>query len=632
MNRFDLHIDPDDNYYSLIAQESCQYFTLDEFSVVPNNVDNCSILNYNIRSFNANGATFEAMLDSVETDYDCIIITETWNTAENLELCRLDGFSSSHTYRQNLRGGGVSVFCSNRITMSDIEFLSRSEESIESCAVEFVLGGMKIIIIGIYRPPTGNVIDFITILESMLNSIDLETSTVVISGDFNINLTDSEDRNTLQLSSALFSLHFFPIITKPTRFPPGNSDSTPTTIDHIWVNKICPNQSGIINFDVTDHLPCFYHFKIENFNNAVEVKRIETRPFSDQKLQNLIIKLTSIDWDSILDSSDIDACCTIFSDRINYDYKKCFPLKVKHISLKRLTKPCITSDVKRLINLKSEYFNMYRRGIISKQTNNLMKNRLTKEINRAKNSYFIEAFQHYKNDSKKSWKLLHQLTGMNKTKYEIMQLLDGDKLLTDKQEIANGLSTFFSNVALNLDDDLPTNDVSPYSNIQTNPRSFFIYPVTINECINIISTLKITKDCVNHIPVKIFILIKEYISYPLSKIINASFSSGIFPQKLKLSRIVPVFKQGDKYNPSNYRPISSLPYISKIYERCMTNRLISFFNKFSLFSNSQFGFRKRLSTYYDFRRSCGITCGKLEGGYNLTLISSGESKAKTLQL
>ena len=71
------------------------------------------------------------------------------------------------------------------------------------------------------------------------------------------------------------------------------------------------------------------------------------------------------------------------------------------------------------------------------------------------------------------------------------------------------------------------------------------------------------------------------------------FSSGIFPQKLKISRIAPVFKQGDKDNPSNYRPIRILPYISKIYERCMTNRLISFFDKFS---NSQFGFRKRLST------------------------------------
>ena len=72
---------------------------------------------------------------------------------------------------------------------------------------------------------------------------------------------------------------------------------------------------------------------------------------------------------------------------------------------------------------------MYRRVIISKRTNNLMMNRITKEIIRAKKSYFIEAFHLYKNNSKKSCKLLHQLIGMNKTKYEIMQLLDGDKLL-----------------------------------------------------------------------------------------------------------------------------------------------------------------------------------------------------------
>ena len=72
-----------------------------------------------------------------------------------------------------------------------------------------------------------------------------------------------------------------------------------------------------------------------------------------------------------------------------------------------------------------------------------MKNRLTKEIIRTKDSYFTEALHPYKNDLKKSWKLVHQLTGVNRTKYEITQLLDGDKLLIDKQQIAYCLSTFF---------------------------------------------------------------------------------------------------------------------------------------------------------------------------------------------
>ena len=107
-------------------------------------------------------------------------------------------------------------------------------------------------------------------------------------------------------------------------------------------------------------MPCFYRFKIENSKNPVGEKRIETLPYSDQKLQNLIIKLTSIDWDSVLDFSDIDACCTGFSDPFNCDYKKCFSLKVKYISVKCLAKPWITSNIKRLINQESSYFNMYR--------------------------------------------------------------------------------------------------------------------------------------------------------------------------------------------------------------------------------------------------------------------------------
>ena len=80
----------------------------------------------------------------------------------------------------------------------------------------------------------------------------------------------------------------------------GITNSTPTTIDHTWVNKICPNHSGIINFDVTDHLPSFYHFKIENSNNPFEKKRIETRPNNDKKLQSMIIKLTAIDWEHVI--------------------------------------------------------------------------------------------------------------------------------------------------------------------------------------------------------------------------------------------------------------------------------------------------------------------------------------------
>ena len=90
---------------------------------------------------------------------------------------------------------------------------------------------------------------------------------------------------------------------------------------------------------------------------------------------------------------------------------------------------------------------------------------------------------------------------------------------------------------------------------------------------------------------------------PLIKTINSCFHHSTFPTFLKLARVTPVFKKGDQKICSNYRPISSLPFLSKIYERLIANRILSFFNKHSLFSEHQFGFLKNRSTkdaLYDF--------------------------------
>ena len=168
---------------------------------------------------------------------------------------------------------------------------------------------------------------------------------------------------------------------------------------------------------------------------------------------------------------------------------------------------------------------------------------------------------------------MRQISGTNKSNQEIIRLLDEDSELTDCSDIVNKFADFFNSIGNDLDLNLPTSTLSPLNSIDYNPRTFYIFPVTLMECEQIISKLKITKSPVNYLPAKMFKSIKSLVSYPLSKIINSSFISGIFPQQLKIARITPIFKNGLKTNPSNYRPISSLPYISKIFERCMTTRL-----------------------------------------------------------
>ena len=83
---------------------------------------------------------------------------------------------------------------------------------------------------------------------------------------------------------------------------------------------------------------------------------------------------------------------------------------------------------------------------------------------------------------------------------------------------------------------------------------------------------------------------------PLCAIINLSLSEGVFPSLLKEANICPIFKKGDKFKCENYRPISLLSNVSKIFERIMYNRLENFLNETSQLYELQFGFRKRYST------------------------------------
>ena len=82
----------------------------------------------------------------------------------------------------------------------------------------------------------------------------------------------------------------------------------------------------------------------------------------------------------------------------------------------------------------------------------------------------------------------------------------------------------------------------------------------------------------------------------MSYIINLSFSNGTFPDKLKIAKVVPLYKGGDKSVAKNYRPISILPIFDKIIERLMHDRLLSFLSKYKLINPTQYGFQKHKST------------------------------------
>ena len=171
-------------------------------------------------------------------------------------------------------------------------------------------------------------------------------------------------------------------------------------------------------------------------------------------------------------------------------------------------------------------------------------------------------------------------------------------LVSNKIDVANHFNIYFNSIANNLANSLPPNlNLDPLENLTRVPAYMKLFPVSRQECFYHIKSLKKTKNtCKSTVSVELFKFIPSYLLDTLCNIINEAMSLGVFPKHLKCAIITPIFKGGDKLMMSNYRPISVLPFMSKIFESCLLRRLKSFMNKFSIISPCQFGFMKGKST------------------------------------
>ena len=587
------NIDPDINVFNQNLG-SCNNFTLDQYINISHS-DSFSLLNYNIRSFHCNKQNFEVFLESIPDKFSIIVLTETWNTDHNLDLCFLDDYNSQHTFRSTGRGGGVSVFTLKTIHSLKIDELSWCSDSIESCVVKIIFKSIPIYVIGIYRPPKGSNETFLLELERLLGSEILVSKLILFAGDINIDLLDGAGNITKDYVNCMHSFHLLPIISTITRVSDVENIISGSILDHIFINKLIPYSSGVILHDLTDHYPTFVNLKINPKNNEVaSKKRITFRNYTDHNMNKFVEKLDMIDWNFVL-TDEVNQSFDKFLDIISKLYCDCFPLKIKYISISRIKKPWLNQDLLRLIKLKSEYHHLFRRGLISKAFNNKFRNFVTSKIRKAENYYYLENFRNFGRNMKHSWNMIKSLTGSNNSSNStnpISKLNNND----EKQLKIELFNNFFCNIGNQLDsENFDPNQSYSQPNFN-NPNSFFLFPVTEDEVDRIIINLKTVKSDINTIPISIFKKIRYLLLFPIKVLINTSFQKGIFPNRLKLARITPIHKKGDESDPTNYRPISCLSYLSKIFEKCMKIRLVKFCNKFSLINYSQFGFRQNFST------------------------------------
>ena len=234
---------------------------------------------------------------------------------------------------------------------------------------------------------------------------------------------------------------------------------------------------------------------------------------------------------------------------------------------------------------------------VKKTEFNQYTNLLRRMINSAKKQFYSTQFNKHKNDMKKTWQTLSKALHRNVPKSTPESLLINDQLCTNINVMANTFNKYFATICSEHEHDL-SNQHNYKSYLSKTITSTFEFETINNELtLQCLTKLK-SSHCCGHdsISNNIIKIIALEISDCLTLIINQSLKTGIFPEKLKTAKVVPIHKKKDKLLVANYRPISILPVISKVFENIMHTQLMTYFNTNNLFAPQQYGFRPNCST------------------------------------
>ena len=219
----------------------------------------------------------------------------------------------------------------------------------------------------------------------------------------------------------------------------------------------------------------------------------------------------------------------------------------------------------------------------------------------SKTSHFNEYFATNIKNSKNIWKGVNELIqGRKKYSNNTITLKIGNELHSDPKRVAEEFNKHFSSIADTIRAKISESDTDFRTSLKNSPAySFFAYHIHTNEVTKIINSLgpKSAGPCT--IPNTILKTVLIDISEILAKFCNLSIQTGIFPSSLKTAKVVPVFKnKGSIQDLTNYRPISLLSNIDKIFEKLIHSRVVKFLDQNNCLFNHQYGFRKKHSTIH----------------------------------
>ena len=282
----------------------------------------------------------------------------------------------------------------------------------------------------------------------------------------------------------------------------------------------------------------------------------------------------------------------------------------KHVKVKKLSpreiklklNPWITTEIRKMLGIRDRLFARKKRepnNATVEQAYKLARNKVSRKIQNSKKMHEEAYFTEHQSDIKKTWEGLRKLVNVKKSvRFSIAQLNVNGKIIDEPAMIAEKLNNFFVNVGPETEKNVPrVPNASPEKYLKNrNQFQLIIAHISQEEIMTLINALPNKGTGPTSIPLRLLKDIVDLIITPLCHIINLSFSTGIFPDVLKVSKVVAIHKGGSTQEVNNFRPISLLSIFDKIIEKLMHKRMYEFFEEHDILYKFQFGFRKKMST------------------------------------
>lgn len=536
------------------------------------------VFHLNIQSVRNKQLELEAYMS--DSKYDILCFSEHFLTNNEIKNFALNKYEiGSYFCRTKTIHGGVVILYKSGLdfnTREDINAFS-VESHFEVAAIESVK--LNLIIITVYRSPLGDFENFMSGFNSLLNKLRHCKNDIIINGDFNLQF-NTNDVFYSDFKDLITSFSFRPTIVSSTRHK--------NCLDNILVNFNTDFQTDVFDPGLSDHKA----ITIELTVSVCPVsKTFKTRKFTDEGMFFLYQNLESVNWGFINENHiDIDTKCLMFMDILSNSVNEVFPVIEKKINCinSKSKNPWFTNKLQNkrdYVSLLSELYQNFPDPHLKILISNSKKD-YKRDLQDAKSKYYSEYISKNGNTPKTYWEIINKNRAVNRRQTNID--LDVDDL-----------NNYFINVPdrVKLNIPLHCGNFADFLKENSDYPNFAFSNISFNDIRNIINNLK-NKQSLDAFNMSVTILktIKNIIIIPLTKLINQCIAEGVYPEILKISKVIPIHKGGSLTDNNNFRPISLVPIISKVFETVLKGQITTHLENSNILYCNQFGFRSKKST------------------------------------